>query len=421
MTEQTESKRYRGGNTYTLLSDESLKRPITIEELKHILSSTVKRDEPTKTILFLAMLDTFTEENQQNIALSSETTTGKSYIPLEIVSYFPPSLVQVIGGASPTAFFHEVGKWDEERKSVIVDLEQKILIFLDQPHWMLLQKLRPMLSHDRKEIQYKITGKTLKTKNIILRGFPTVIFCTTRSNPDEQEKSRFMFLSPSVEEEKIVEAIYLVGEKEGDTDTFRKKLKENKDRNWLKQRVLLIYKQNIRDVVIEDWRKVCKLFLEEHENPIPRHMRDFPRLMGLIKSHALLNCFSRKKLPDGRILATKEDIKAGFELYNEVGKPNELGLSPECYRIYITVIEPLLSEEAGVDRQTVRNKYYTLYHRQLSNRKLRREILPALESARLISQEKDSEDRRRKLIFPADGGKGSVPAPISERLADYFE
>jgi len=38
------------------------------------------------------------------------------------------------------------------------------------------------LSHDRKELLYKITDrrekKGLRTKNVIIRGFPSVIFCT---------------------------------------------------------------------------------------------------------------------------------------------------------------------------------------------------------------------------------------------------
>ena len=67
-------------------------------------------------------------------------------------------------------------------------MEKKIVIFLDQPHFMLLERLRPLLSHDRKELQYKITDRSekrgLRTKNV--KGYPTVIFCTGKLNPDEQ-------------------------------------------------------------------------------------------------------------------------------------------------------------------------------------------------------------------------------------------
>ncbi|MEM3462402.1 MAG: hypothetical protein QXJ15_01875 [Candidatus Bathyarchaeia archaeon] len=44
----------------------------------------------------------------------------------------------------------------------MVDLEHKILVFLHQPHWMLMEKLRPLLSHDRRSLRYSITDKMEK-------------------------------------------------------------------------------------------------------------------------------------------------------------------------------------------------------------------------------------------------------------------
>ena len=73
-----------------------------------------------------------------------------------------------------------MGEWDDELKGYRVNLERKILIFLDQPHDALLQRLRPLLSHDQKELMMKITDKRelkgLRTKSVIVRGFPTAFF-----------------------------------------------------------------------------------------------------------------------------------------------------------------------------------------------------------------------------------------------------
>jgi len=75
-----------------------------------------------------------------------------------------------IAYSSPTAFFHDKGTWDEEKEMITINLENKILIFLDQPHNQLLERLRPLLSHDQKELSYKITDKReklgLRTKNV---------------------------------------------------------------------------------------------------------------------------------------------------------------------------------------------------------------------------------------------------------------
>jgi len=52
----------------------------------------------------------------------------------------------------------------------------------------------------------KITDKTqkfgLKTKNVLLRGYPSVIFCTAGLKIDEQEATRFLLLSPEINQEK---------------------------------------------------------------------------------------------------------------------------------------------------------------------------------------------------------------------------
>lgn len=72
---------------------------------------------------------------------------------------FPSDRVIKIAYSSPTAFFHDQGAIDQETKIITVDLERKILIFLDQPHDQLLERLRPLLSHDQKELYYKITDK----------------------------------------------------------------------------------------------------------------------------------------------------------------------------------------------------------------------------------------------------------------------
>jgi len=82
------------------------------------------------------------------LGLQAESTSGKSYILLEISDYFPKSDVLIYGGVSPTSFFHEKGINDKEKDATIVNLERKILIFLDLPHYLLMEKLRPILSHD---------------------------------------------------------------------------------------------------------------------------------------------------------------------------------------------------------------------------------------------------------------------------------
>lgn len=385
-----------------------LQRTISVEELREIISTTVKHDNPTKIITFLTMLLTFTEEDQGNLALQSESSTGKSYIPLELCQYFPKEDVHIYGGASPTAFFHEVGTWEEERKAIIVDLEKKILIFLDQPHYTLLEKLRPLLSHDQKELMYKIVDKKQKhghrTKTVIIRGYPTVIFLSTKFAMDEQERTRVFILSPDQSEVKIIDSINLLGKKLGNRDTFKDELQRDARRIWLKQRVSAIKNTGIRNVIIDNPDALCKAYIKSHKHLISRLQRDFPRFIGLIKAHALLNWAHRERLPNNCIKATNEDIKIGFRLYHEIATPNELGISPRIFEIYQQVINPLFKKKnfEGLDKNDILKDYRMKYHRPLSFRTLRDEILPTLEGADLVRQDIDPNDRRRTLTYPPD-------------------
>ena len=86
-------------------------------------------------------------------------------------------------------------------------------------------------------------------------------------------------------------------------------------------------------------------------------------------------------------------------LYNQIAKSNELGLAPALYAIWETVIKPLVQKnETGVPNRTIMVEYHRLYGRFLPDRKLRREIIPALESCGLILLEPDPNDRRQKLV-----------------------
>ncbi len=392
-------------------------RPTTFSEVGEVLGSTIRRDEPTKVILFCAGLLTFTNEDQVNVLMSAESSAGKSYDALEVVCYFPQERVIIIATASPTAFFHDVGKWDEEAKVLRVDLRQKILVFLDQPHFTLMERLRPLLSHDRRELLYKITDKSkggrLRTKNVILEGFPTVIFCAAKLSLDEQERTRVFILSPETGPEKLEETLRLAIARVGDREEFKRWVESHPRRRWLKARIAAIRDAKINQVVIENQEEIYGRFLSQRQRLAPRHQRELPRILSLIKAHALLNFAHRERRSEATIIANQDDVEAGFTLYNKIAESNELGLSPQVYDIYESVIRPLVDANEGVDRKTISADYYARYGRTLPEERLRRDILPALEASGLIAQEPDPADRRRmRVVSP-------IRSPISGTTASY--
>jgi hypothetical protein len=321
-------------------------KKLSVNDVIDILGSTVKHDDQNKAICFLSMLLTYTEEDQINIGFLAESSSGKSYIPLELSAYFPKEDVLALGYATPRCFFHDYGtlmlkhgipvnfdlkpnkaaikedleiekgdvskeevelaykremrRWRELLKGsyYLVDLHQKILIFLDMPHDELLQRLRSLLSHDQKEITSLITDKKdkggLRTKKVVIRGFPTVIFCSAKFSLADQEKTRLLLLSPEISQEKLRESIALKIEREADREAFQKRLMEDPKRQMLIERVKRIKEAKIKQIIIpEEYRSfIFEQFLEDHKFLVPRHQRDISRLLALIKAHALLNYYA---------------------------------------------------------------------------------------------------------------------------------
>lgn len=398
--------------------DTSQFKPLSLQGLIEILGLTIKQDEENKIVTFLCELSAFTENAQFNISYNAPSSTGKSYIPTEIARLFPEEDVLEIGYCSPTAFFHDVGEQDEKNKGrILVDLSRKILIFLDQPHTQLLERLRPLLSHDKKEISIKITDKSqkqgLRTKNVVLRGFPSVIFCTAGLQIDEQEATRFLLLSPEVNHKKIRQGILESIKKEADAESYKSWLDENPERKLLKERIRAIKLESVREIKIANHQKIIDRFFDKNKALKPRHQRDIKRLASLIKSLALLNLWWRER-NGTTITANENDIEQAFKIWDTISVSQELNLPPYIYNLYQEVILKAWNDKnnnrsegfaeitgaLGLSRQELLQKHFEVYGRMLNTNQLRQQILPMLETAGLIVQEADPGDKRKMLIYP---------------------
>ncbi|MEM3824424.1 MAG: hypothetical protein QXH87_05760, partial [Candidatus Bathyarchaeia archaeon] len=380
----------------------NLNRPLSIEELTQILDTTIKNDTSNKVITFLGMLLTYTNSEQINIGFLAESSTGKSYLPLEVSWYFPAEDVIKLGYVSPTAFFHEQGQVEVEetegykRVKIHVNLRQKILVFLDMPHSGLLERLRPLLSHDERTIEVRITDRKEKrgllTKRVIIQGFPTVIFCSANETMSEQEKTRLLLLSPEKTQEKLLSALIIKLEREGDKEAFNKFMESEPSRVFLKQRVEIIKSAHINDIIIPKPLReaILKRFLAKRPYLQPRHTRDVSRLLALIKAHALLNYMHRSR-EDDNITVNMEDVEAGFSLYEQICEPNEIGISPELYEIYKAWEN---NGFEGFNITEFQKFYFKTFHKPVGYERARR-ILKNLAAAGLLTEGPDETDRRQ--------------------------
>ncbi|OGC69127.1 hypothetical protein A2415_00200 [candidate division WWE3 bacterium RIFOXYC1_FULL_39_7] len=396
-------------------------KPIANEDLVKILGLTIKRDESNKVITFLAQLSAYTEDSQINISFNAPSSTGKSFIPLEIVSLFPEEDVIKLGNCSPTAFYHEQGEYDKVTNTIKVDLSRKILIFLDQPSTQLLERTRSLLSHDEKIIKAKITDKNQKggnrTKTVAIKGFPAVIFCTAGLRLDEQEATRFLLLSPEITYEKIREAIYEKIKKEADSKSYKESAEKDPDRTLLKERILAIKAADIKEIKISKPGLIRELFFKNIKQPKPRHQRDIARVISLIKVLALLNLWFREK-DDEAIVANEDDINEAFKIWETISESQELNLPPYVLNLYKDVILMAYQEvKRGLNRQEIMKKHFEVYGRFLPDWQLRQWIIPMLETSGLITQETDTLDKRRILITPTSEINSELDGVVEEIFA----
>lgn len=398
------------------------KEPIDVTKFKQLTSNdiistlglTIKKDEDNKLVSFICMLSAFTDSSQFNISFNAPSSTGKSYIPIEISKIFPEEDVIELGYCSPTSFFHDAPDYDKEKNIYIIDLSRKVLIFLDQPHNQLLERLRPLLSHDKKEIQLKITDKSqksgLRTKNLLIKGYPSVIFCSAGLNIDEQEGTRFILLSPETSQEKIRDAIQEKIKKDSDNQHYEQWLENDSSRRLLKERIEAIRNEKIGDIKIINTDLIKDKFLNGKKVLKPRHQRDVGRLISLVKGFALFNVWFRKR-EGNTIIANETDIKEACSLWDKISESQEHNLPPFVYDIYKDVIVPAFEEKnifenedepKGLTRKEIKSEYFKVHGRMIDDWRLRQQVIPMLETSGLIYEEQDPNDKRKTLIFTSE-------------------
>ena len=408
---------------------------LSVKELVDILGTTIKHDDDNKVITFLCQLSAYTEDSQLNVSFNAPSSSGKSFIPLETAKLFPQTDIMILGQVSPTAFYHMAGEYDKENEQVVVDLSGKTLIFLDQPHTMLIERMRPILSHDQKEIESQITDKTqksgLRTKKVIIRGYPAVIYCSAGLRMDEQEATRFILLSPEITQEKIREGVLESLKKSADQSAYSDYTELNPPRQQLKGRIEAIRDAGVADIHITDEHQdyIKKRFFDSVTSLKPRHQRDIKRLVSIIKALALLNLWHRKN-EGSNIVADRRDIDEAFNLWDRISVTQELNIPPYVYQLYKDVILAAYSDKDrfGVTRQEIMIKHYAVYGRMLDAISLRQQILPMLNQAGLITEEQDPADKRNKLIYPQDhskyseldGGVNTEDVQIPEDISQDF-
>ncbi|MGD1836849.1 MAG: hypothetical protein ACPKPY_02170 [Nitrososphaeraceae archaeon] len=250
----------------------------------------------------------YIEDDPLNLGVLAPTSEGKTYPIVESLKYFPDEDVLYIGQMSTkvlvrqrgtlidkidgtpiedklnelkkkareltnkksmerdrfikTEINEEIQKIDEdiislyENSKTLIDLTGKILVFLEPPHHELWNLLKPILSHDKKEIEFPYVNTTekggIQTKDVVVRGWPSCIFCSAKDESKweiwSEIKSRLLVTSPNMIPQKYQESNQLIAKTKGLPNIIQEQIIISEDQvNTTKQCVLLL-KQKINEL-----------------------------------------------------------------------------------------------------------------------------------------------------------------------------
>ena len=143
---------------------------------------------------------------------------------------------------------------------------------------------------------------------MLLIGYPTVHFNSVRFSLDEQERTRLWLTSPEITQDKLRKSLKQQSRALANRTAYKNTLNQNRDRELLKLRVRLIKESTVRNIILrpEDADTIYQMFIKNHPTLTPRHQRDFPRIVSMIKAHALFNQWTREHTEDGTAIYANE-------------------------------------------------------------------------------------------------------------------
>jgi hypothetical protein len=346
------------------------------------IDKVVKKDYTTKLSVLFTGLSAYMHE-PLNLFIRGDSGLGKSYNATKILEFFPEEDVWMLGGMSPTALIHDRGikmtadgkrfddipkpekplrseyenagnfkeAWKTYRETLdayraveretfnLIELQGKVLVFLESPHLKTFDILRPILSHDKWQMGYRITDKTgsgsLQTKHVMLQGWPATIFLKATDEYAEELATRSFTVSPLRDKEKFKEANQLTTKKANEPwfDDDRKK-------------GIVLIKEVIK--LLKKTVEGCDVILpfagleEYYPAEIPRDMRDYTHLTQFIKCVTALHALQRLEAHRGKkryLIASISDVLTAWNLFMAIFENTRTGVSQHLLDFYHQIVE----------------------------------------------------------------------------------
>ena len=375
-----------------------------LHQIEKYLNSKIKDDPLLVKQLLRVCLSAYTNE-PINVGVLAPSSEGKTYATVEVSELFPEKDVISVGRLSPTSLIHEYGeKIDSEGEPIsprinridqqileaqaqndkntarelkgirtailadtshLIDLRNKIILFLDNPKPETYEMLKPILSHDKKEIQYRTTKSdgSLSVKKSIIRGWPAVIVCSAKNEAKnevwEEIATRFFIISPNTDVSKYHQANKLTSHKIGKPSWASSVYSHPEDLQYCKYYIER-FKDSLTMSCKDGNNPVFNPFADKLADIFPHNqgvsMRHFKRLLSFCNIETLINANSLMKMEFERHSGEKEtsiitSIGVIKNTINILGKISTI--PPEKIKFYEQVFVPALQEKGYIQTNII--------------------------------------------------------------------
>ncbi|MFA5216934.1 hypothetical protein [Sulfuricurvum sp.] len=260
------------------------------------------------------------------------TSSGKTFPAEHAVNGFPKEMIFDPAGVSAKANKYDYDYQDPETGEFVNKTGEKCIYFREKEDSIEAVKFfKPMMSHDKDRLMYKVTGKnqstgTMETITYVLDGIASFILLSVKHMEDEEMSSRTMKGSPTISREKTNLVI---------TSTFESDAKRQ------------LWKLPAELPVMHD----AMFSLKKHEainifGPIlgkifpkdeMRRARDMNRLRGLIQACTVLHQYQRcyEIMEDQQVYySSLEDNIISLLLLDKLLESTMLGIPATTMKIY---------------------------------------------------------------------------------------
>lgn len=314
-----------------------------------------------------------------NLEIIGPSASGKTHLALTARNGFPKSMVMVLAGASRESLKYDYDEIDDEG-NFLVHVEGKCIVVLEKDESsQFIQRLKPLMSGDDKELVFKtpikneVTGD-IETRDFKIIGQPSFITLTTRNPKEWEQVTRQLLMTPETDSSKVKDVVDGILSAKARPDEMHL----HEDIDLMKASIETIPKREVRNIF-------APLIAEYFPSSNASHQRTVTKIIGLIDAVAILHHEQRPIEVCGNrtfVMASIEDMLIGLALADKVLRASLSGVPDDTWVIFKHLRDMESSKKALTEDNIL--KYLHLQAVQMSRRALRDKHIETLTEAGLL-------------------------------------